>query len=226
MENTKYRILIVDENQEQIDDFVTFFETISDDFEVISISSLDNENDLFPIIVNNEVDAVAFDYKLKENNSTFAKNGDAYQNILLDNFESFPTFIITNNAADSRSMNTDPFKVIDKRIINYNSDDAEQKLEANELIEKIKLSIDKYKENLQSYENELYSLIERQGKGDVLSEEDLLRMIELDNKLENSISKKSSIPKEWKSPAGLQAITDLVNNSQDILAELKKLNDE
>lgn len=226
MENSKYKILIVDENQEQIDDFATFFETAGvNDFEIVSLNALENDDELIDFVIDEEVNAVAFDYKLKENNSTFEKNGDAYQNVLLSTFENFPTFIITNNSADSKSMNTDPFKVIDKRIIYFNSEDEEQTLEAKELINKIRLSIDKYQENLQSFEEEMYSLIEKQNKGEELDDTEIARMIDLDSKLENSISKRSGIPKDWKSPAGIDAINNLVNASQEILAELKKLNE-
>ncbi len=223
MKKEKYKVLIVDENQEQIDDFINFFEPI-EDFEVIPLNTLNDESELFEIIIDNEIDAVAFDYKLKENNSTFEKNGDAYQTDLLDNFENFPTFIITNNAADSKAMHTDPFKVIDKRIINFDSENEEQKIEAQELVEKVRLSIEKYKENLAAYEEELLQLIDRQNKGASLEKDEIYRMIELDTKLENSISKKSSIPKDWKSPAGLDAIKQLVENSQNILIQLKKIN--
>lgn len=226
MDQTKYKILIVDENEEQIDDFKNFIESLSNDFEVWGKSALADETELFEFINENEIEAVAFDYKLKENNSSFEQNGDAYQNMLLDNFENFPTFIITNNPADSKAMKTDPFKIIDKSIINY---DAEKDIELQEailLVDKIRQSIDTYKENIASYEDELYQLIEIQNSGEELSKDQIKRMVDLDSKLENSISKKSRIPKEWKSPAAMEEIVSMVSNSEDILAELKKLNND
>lgn len=226
MEVIKYRILIVDENQEQIDDFKNFIESLTNEIAVIQAASLADENELFSIIAENEIDAVAFDYKLKENNSAFAQNGDVYQNMLLDNFENFPTFIITNNAADSKSMNADPFKIIDKGIINYDTEKSDQKDEALALLLKITQSIDKYRDNITSYEDELYKLIELQNQEKGLGADEIQRMIDLDTKLENSISKKAKIPKEWKSPAAIDEITNMVANSSDILAELKKLNND
>jgi hypothetical protein len=224
MEEIKYKILIVDENDEQIDDFKTFIESLSKDIEVSGLDTLSSDDELLEFINDNEIDAVAFDYKLKENNSAFIQNGDAYQMMLLDNFENFPTFIITNNAADSKSIKADPFKIIDKSVINYNSEKDEEVKEGVSLIEKIRQSIDSYRENIISYENELSSLIELQSSGKELSDEQIRKMIDLDSKLENSISKKSRIPKDWKSPAAIEEISTLVANSADILNELKKLN--
>lgn len=226
MNEINYKILLVDENEEQIDDFKTFIESLSGNISVVGISSIKCENDLWDIVIQEEIDAVAFDYKLKENDSTFLQNGDAYQNQLLENFENFPTFIITNNAADSKTMKSDPFKIIDKGIIYYNAENATETAVGRNLIEKIKQSIDTYRENIASYEDELYTLIERQASGAQLSENDLNRMIDLDTKLENSISKKSRIPKEWKSPASIQEIISLVSLSSEILTDLKKLNEQ
>lgn len=224
MAEIKYKILIVDENQEQIDDFKNFIESLSNDISVLGLSALSYDNELLEFINENEIEAVAFDYKLKENNSSFDQNGDAYQNILLDNFENFPTFIITNNPADSKVMKTDPFKIIDKSIINYDADKDEEVQEGIGLIDKIRQSIDTYRENIASYEEELYTLIEKQSAGNDLDAAELKRMVDLDTRLENSVSKRSRIPKEWKSPAALEEITSMVANSVDILNELKKIN--
>jgi hypothetical protein len=224
MAEIKYKILIVDENQEQIDDFKNFIESLSNDIAVLGLSALSYDNELLEFINENEIEAVAFDYKLKENNSSFDQNGDAYQNILLDNFENFPTFIITNNPADSKVMKTDPFKIIDKSIINYDADKDEEVQEGIGLIDKIRQSIDTYRENITSYEEELYTLIEKQSAGNDLDAAELKRMVDLDTRLENSVSKRSRIPKEWKSPAALEEITSMVANSVDILNELKKIN--
>lgn len=226
MDSIKYKILIVDENPDQIEEFYSFFDTIgNNEFEVFRIDKLENDEDLLSFINSNEIDSVAFDYKLMENNSvSFSQNGDAYQSMLLEHFENFPTFIITNNSNDSKYMNADPFKIISKEIILFNSDIPEQKQEALGLVDKIKLSIQKYKENLSAIEDELYALVERQNNGEDLPEDDVKKMVELDNKLENSISKKSKIPSEWKNPAGIKVLTDLVASSNDILNELKKIN--
>lgn len=226
MEEAKYNILIVDENQDQIDAFLNFFEQISSDFSVFSLDKLSNEDELFEFIYDNEIDMVAFDYKLMEANpDAFSQNGDIYQGLLLDHFENFPTFIITNNSEDAVYMRSDPFKIISKEVILYNPDDDEQKRVALDLVEKIIQSIDKYKENLKATENELLELITKQNDFE-LTDVELRRMVELDNKLESSISKKTTIPKEWKSPAGITAIMNLANNSENILAELKKINNE
>jgi hypothetical protein len=224
MQVRKYTILIVDENDEQIDDFKNFIESLSNEIDVVGINSLKDDDELINIVNETEADAVAFDYKLKEGNSAFVQNGDAYLNILLDNFENFPTFIITNNTADSKSMKADPFKIIDKSVVHFDPENDAEVHEGAELIQKITQSIDTYRENITSYENELYELIQKQSAGLKLSEEELIRMVDLDTNLENSISKRSKIPKEWKSPAAIEEIVSLVTKSAQILDELKRIN--
>lgn len=220
----KYKILIVDEIEEQIEEFKTYFENMGGEFEVFSLSELNDENDLFKLIRDKEIDSVAFDYKLMEHNSVkFSKNGDEYLKLILDHFENFPSFIVTNNANDSRYMSTDPFKIISKELIFFDTEDEDQTKMAKELLDKIKESIDKYKTNLTNLEDELHKLIDEQLAGKELTEKQLRRMVELDAKLENSISKKNTIAKEWKSPGAIEKLSDLLSRSESILSELKKI---
>lgn len=229
-----YKLLIVDENEEQIEDFISFIESVNkyDEFTntvftVESISKLDDENELFEFILKKDIDSVAFDYKLMENNAnSFSQNGDKYQHTLLEHFENFPTFIITNNASDSKYMDADPFKIISKEIIHFDSEDLDQKNVATSLLLKIQQAIDKYKESIESIEKEFYSLISRQQQGEKLEPTEMARLIELDSKLEKSISKKSNLPKDWKSPSGIEAMLSIVSNAERILDELKKINND
>ncbi len=230
---SNYKILIVDENTDQVEQFETFFDIVSklgisesNSFEIFNLTELEDENDLYRCITDNDIDCVAFDYKLMENNSSFSQQGDIYQSHLLEHFEGFPTFIITNNSDDYKKMNSDPFKIISKKVINFDTESPEEIAEAKGLIDKIIHLVDLYKENLQNIEKEFYDLIEKQKNEEKLSDIDFARLVELDSKIENSISRKSIIPKDWKSPGGIEAITNLADNSQIILQELKKLNNE
>jgi hypothetical protein len=228
-----YKILIIDENKDQAEEFEIFFDNVTKSgelqnlkFDSFILTTIENENNLYDYIIKNEIDCVAFDYKLMENNSSFSQQGDIYQIHLLEHFEDFPTFIITNNADDYKIINADPFRIISKKIINFNTDNKEELNEALNLIDKICQLIDRYKVNIQIAENEFYELVTRQNNNEKLDENELSRIVELDSKLENSISKKSKIPKGWKSPSGIEAISNLLLNSESILQELKKLNNE
>ncbi len=225
MADSLYRVLIVDERVDDIDQFKNMFDLVLD-FEVFGLDKLDYDEYLFDFIRDNEIDAVAIDYKLRELQSSFTKNGDSYLNELLDNFENFPTFILTNNVNDAKAHQIDPFKIIDKDVIAVDLDNETQVAKATELIDNIRFLINNYRTNLEHKENELAGLISKQEKGEPLSEDDLQRMIELDNNLENSLSKRLRIPSTWKSPSGLEKLTNLVNQTEEILIELKKINHE
>jgi hypothetical protein len=199
---------------------------LTTDFEVFGLDKLEHDEDLFNFIRENDIDAVAIDYKLRELHSSFTKNGDSYLNELLDNFENFPTFILTNNVIDAKAHQIDPFKIIDKNIIAVDVENEIQVANAADLIDNIRHLINNYRSNLEQKEKELADLITRQEKGEDLSEELLQRMVELDNDLENSLSKRLRIPGTWKSPSGLEKLTNLVKNTEEILNELKKINHE
>ncbi len=227
-----YKILVVDENSDQIEGFETFLDNIKQQgltdktFEVFGLTSISDEGELFQFIISNEIDCVAFDYKLMENNSSFSQQGDVFQMHLLEHFEEFPTFIITNNADDYKLMKADPFKIISKAIINFNSDNKDEVNQAIKTINNISQLIDRYKENLKSNEDAFFELTDRQSKGEKLNDKDLARLVDLDTKLESSISKKSKLPKDWKSPADIDNLTKLVSETEGILNELKKLKND
>lgn len=224
MEEQPYKILIVDERQDDIDEFKNTFE-LAKDFEVFGLDHIENDEELFHFIRENEIDAVAFDYKLKELHSSFTKNGDGYFNELLETFENFPTFILTNNVADAKAHQIDPFKIIDKEIISVDKDDEEQVNKAESLIENIRYLINNYRTTLQTKEDELAVLIAKQESGKHLTELEIQKMVELDDYLENSISKKLRVPSNWKSPTGLETLSNFLHKTEEVLEELKKIND-
>jgi DNA-binding NarL/FixJ family response regulator len=224
MEEVQYKILVVDERSDDIDEVKNMFE-LAKDFEVFGLDKLEHDDDLFDFIRENEIDAVAIDFKLKELHSSFTKNGDSYLRELLEVFENFPIFILTNNVNDAKSHQIDPFKIIDKDIVAVNMDDEDQEAKALELIDNIRYLINNYRSTLQAKEIELAMLIKKQNSA-TLNEDELQKMIELDNDLENSISKKLRIPSAWKSPTGLEKLSQFINKTQEIVDELKKLNNE
>ncbi|CAN2046097.1 hypothetical protein GMMP13_250028 [Candidatus Magnetomoraceae bacterium gMMP-13] len=77
MEKTKYKLGILDEYQDDIDDFLLFFEN---DFEVEIIELSENQDEIIKKILEANLDAIAIDYKLMEHNTKIGFNGDVIYN--------------------------------------------------------------------------------------------------------------------------------------------------
>lgn len=71
----KYTIAIIDEEEDQRNQFEFVFEKI---FNVVKIESFNSTEDLIALIKSESIDAVAIDYRLTEHNSSFRDNGDFF----------------------------------------------------------------------------------------------------------------------------------------------------
>lgn len=211
MEEIKYKLGILDEYQDDIDDFLYFFEN---DFKIKIIELSENQDEIINNILEANLDAIAIDYKLMEHNTKIGFNGDVIYNSLIDRLYNFPAFILTNYVPDaSKSSIKDEFKIIPKRWMKAGS------IEGNELIEKIKHSIPKYKKRLDDAEKELLGLIDKKTKNKLTGKEEE-RLIELDTMLEKTIDKKDSIPRKWKEEKS--EISKLIQLAEDIIKKEKK----
>ncbi len=189
MDKIKFKLGIIDEYQDDIDDFKIFFEN---DFEIVEIELKDTVEDIVNEIVQAKLDAVAIDYKLTEHNSKMQFNGNEIFNYIENKLYKFPAFILTNYVPDaSQSDISDEFKIISKRWLKTGSE------EGNELIEKIKNAIIKYKQLIQISEEELISLMKKKAESNLSAKEEEC-LIEIDNFLESVIDKENAVPSQLK----------------------------
>ncbi len=211
MKETNYKLGLLDEYQDDIDDLLHFFEN---DFEVIIIELTENQDEIINSILEANLDAIAIDYKLMEHNTQIGLNGDVIYNSLIDRLYDFPAFILTSYVPDASKSNIkDEFRIIPKRWTKAGS------IEGNELIDKIKFSITKYRNKINDDEKELLKLIEKKVKNKLTGKGEE-RLIDLDTKLEKTIDKKNSIPKKWKEEKS--EILKLIQLAEDIIKKEKK----
>ena len=215
----KYRLGIIDETEkDRIKSIAHFEDNNIYNFECVELSlEVDTEDEIINQIIDNELDCVAIDYKLIDH-PRLSFNGNIILNKLLSEKYKFPAFILTNLVPDASQENIDDFRIISKRAINPESPEGE------ELINKLKNYIDKYYREIQESEDELYELIEKE-RLQTINDVERNRMIELDDFLEHSLSKKSTIPTSWKKPSGFEDISEMKKLAEEILKEIKAKNE-
>lgn len=209
---TKYRLGIIDESEKDRTKSIAFFD---DYFECVELSlDVESEDELINQVIENQLDAVAIDYKLVDHpNLDF--NGNIVLKKLMDERYNFPAFILTNLVPDASEEYIDDFRIISKRAINPES------IEGKELIQKLNNNISKYYKDIENKEDELFALIQKE-QSEELSDQERDRLIELDDFLEHSFCQKSKIPKGWKNPKGYEEIERFAMLAEEILKEIKE----
>jgi len=209
----KYRIAIIDEFEDDIDDFFAFFE---DDFDIVEIELVDDKPTIIKSIFEKKVDIVAFDYKLMEHDSNVSFDGHELLEMLDEELYDFPAFILTQNVLDaSKKTNVDDFRIFSKRWMNKGTD------EGQEFLIKVKNRVKKYRQNLQNAENKLLQLINKHEEEGLLNADNVREMKRLDDFLEHSMYLKTKIPSDWKSPDALIELKSFADTAEKILQKLQ-----
>lgn len=140
----KYTIAIIDEEEEQRNQFQFVFEKT---FNVVQISTFDSIDKLIDQVRSENIDAIAIDFRLTEHNSSFNVNGDyLFKEVRKKLFE-FPVFILTRSSAEVKKIckTVDPGFIIDKDNINFGKGEESKE---EEFIDSITTKIQVYKTDL------------------------------------------------------------------------------
>lgn len=208
----KYRVGYVEDDPFELRRFQQFADN---DFEVIAYDLNENTSleSLFRKVIESGVSALVIDYDLKD--KEFVRfNGEEVVDKINEELHNFPVIILTAYEDDALDAVEDPNIVYDKERMRD---------EKQTLLKRIRIKIENYHKKLEESEAELLKLIEKNDKEGLSAwEED--RMIELDNFLEKSVSKRDKIPSAWKRPGGLEKLNELVRKTDELLREMKKEN--
>ncbi len=211
----KYKLGVVDEQQDDIDDFFSFFE---DEFDTIKIELEPKPEAVVNNIIEANVDAVAIDYKLMEHNSSVEFNGNALFKTLLSRLEDFPVFLMTQYQDEAKKHRIDPFRIFPKEIMQPDPSKGDLYKRGQDLIDRIKYLIKNYKEDLGEKEAELVKLIEIKEDRSLNAEEEK-RLIELDQYIEKALDKESSLSDTFTS-SHEEKLSALLKKADDIIREI------
>ena len=170
-------------------------------------------------IISSNPDAIITDFLLNDIKKyikyNVPYNGVDIVNEFLKIKEKFPCFIITS--FDSQAINS----ANDVNIVYVKSfGDNETPRNGNiTFLEKVKFQIDKYRNMIKSYEEEVKYLTHlREAQPLTIIEEE--RLIQLYSMLEKSIDKRSGLPVEFLRSENSNKIEELIRKTDEIINEL------
>lgn len=218
-----YKIVFIDEQQDDIDAFKDYVDETNTKkkFEVLAEYPREELDEMIDVIFSLNPDAVVVDYMLNEYKETIKYNVPYNGVDLVEEIrtmrEGFPCFVMTAFDDDAIKEIADVNMVYIKGILH--GSEKELNAKAN-FLERVESQINHYKTKLADAEARLLELIEIRKKGNATIEDEQ-KMIELDQFLERSIDKKSSIPEEFKSLSNAKRLEDILSKVDELLQKVK-----
>lgn len=216
-----YKILFIDEEKDTLQDFEDFVEKspLKARLEPITLFPLGDLDEMIENIIKIAPDALISDYRLNEL-KTDIKYNVPYNGVdLVEEFQRirnlFPCFVLT--ALDDEAVNSsNDVNIVYVKNILYNKEEGNAKAK---FLDRVISQIEHYKNKIESYKQELSSLIEmrKKGEADILVEN---RIIELDDFLEKSIDGKSVIPAEFKTLTNSNKLDNILRKVDLLLKKI------
>lgn len=215
----QYKILYIDESQDDIDDFLDYLESkdSSKKFKVESLFPEPTLDEMIEVIFDEKSDAIVVDFKLNDLKNSINYNvpytGVELAERVLEIKKDFPCFVITSFDNDAIRVSKDVKLVYFKGILHGDEERTEAK--AN-FIDKIENQILHYRQDIDSAKREL-NILEEKAKSLRLNSVEEARLVELDTFLEAVTNQKSMIPEQLKSYENLERLYKLIDNTDQLL---------
>ncbi|WP_321778112.1 hypothetical protein [Sulfurimonas sp.] len=221
-----YKILYIDEHQEDIEDFLDYFEEKdnSGQFKIKYLLPEKTLEEMYIKIFEENPDAIISDYMLNEYKNDIDYNvpytGVDLTEMILENKDKFPCFVLTSYDDDAIKTSQDVNIIYIKDILHGSEEKTNAK--AN-FLDTVEHQIIHYKKRIENSQAELLELIEKSNKEPLNAPEEA-RLLELDSFIEKSTSQKSAIPEHLKGTKNLDELHKMIDSTDKLLEELQKLN--
>ena len=222
-----FRILFIDEEQDDIDAFKDYIEEkdVDSEFEIITQYPLGSLDEMIDQIISLHVDAVVTDYMLNEIKTSIdyniPYNGVQLIQVFLEERERFPCFVLTSFDDKAVDQSTDVNIVYIKGILHDSEKDTKAK--AN-FLDRLKNQIIHYQKTIEDSENRLLELIKKQ-EADGLNAPEEDEMIYLDSFIEKSLDKRSILPTKAKVMKESDSISELLKKVDELTKKIDKGNE-
>ena len=213
-----YKVLFIDEEKEQQDNFKDYMDA-APDVEVVCIYPEPELEGMIQKIDELVPNAIVSDFLLNEIKVDIQYAVKYTGSELVNEYQrqrpAFPCFVLTSHDDEAVIGSDDVNVVYVKDLLHSGEPDAKAKF-----YEKIKEQINKYRKSIEVAQSELSALIDKKRK-EGLSLPESERMIELDDFLEKSLDSYSALPKDMKRPEAIDMLSKLIS-SVDLLLEQNK----
>jgi DNA-binding NarL/FixJ family response regulator len=213
-----YKVIFIDEEQEQQELFQDYMEAVAEQINVACFFPKAEIEEMLQEIDEQHPDAIVTDYLLndiKEN----VKYNISYTGVdLVRQYRAmrpnFPCFIITSFDNDAVSETDDVNLIYVKNILNNKEEGVKV-----HFYDKIREQISKYQKSIESAKNELQSLLTKKENGDIDPTQEQ-RIIELDDFLEKSLDNYDALPSEIKKISSLDKLTSMIVKVDELLEKI------
>lgn len=209
----QYKILYVDEVESERNRFLRYVHK-NDDEKEFTTEALEPDAELEKFlekILNSNYDAIITDHKLSEANPYIQYDGLELVEAILKRRIDFPCFVLTSFDDDAVRDGDDVNIVYIKGLM------TSEEGHLAKFIYKIKNQIKHHQKKIEKAKIELEELIKKEYLGAV----DESRLLELDTYIEKTTNRNSSIPPQLKSLSNLSELHKMINNTDQLLAELR-----
>lgn len=215
----KYKIAYIDEDKGWIN---TFYQTFKNDFDILRIevnpeSSIES---ILALLLSSELNAIVTDYLLEEN-AEVPFNGNKIVEEIKKIKPHFPIVMLTSFPTQAIGHTDDVHIIYNKNILSVENDREKEELEVFKT--KIQSNISNYYKKIEDTNSKIELLVEkRNSQGlDISEEEELTKLYILFDEL-NPEGK--DLPANLIHRDSISKLNEFVNETKEILEELKKLN--
>ena len=214
----KYKILFIDEEKRQQDEFADFMDHYLDRVELICCYPLSTLVDTIAMIDELHPDAIVSDFKLNDIKDDIKYNvsfdGSELMDAYLDERPGFPCFVLTSFDDEAIYRSHDLNIVYLKRDLHPSKDD--KITFADRIIQKIV----SYQAEISNAQERLNDLMELRRNNQATSKDEQ-ELIELDSFLERSLGQKTQVPAGMKELSNMKRLNELIEKADAILAKLE-----
>jgi hypothetical protein len=220
-----YKIIYVDEDQEDIDHFLDYFDEkdSNNKFDIKYLLPEKTLDDMYEKIFEENTDAIISDYMLNEYKNDINYNvpysGVDLTEKILEIKKFFPCFVMTSYDDQAIKTSQDVNMVYIKDILHGSEEKTNAK--AN-FLDTVENQIIHYQKRIENSENELLELIKKSTQEDLNATEEA-KLLELDTFIEQSTNQKSALPEHLKGTKNLDELHKMIDSTDALLAQLREL---
>lgn len=220
-----YKLLFIDEQKETLEDFEEYVEKsqLKDKFNVITMFPSEDMEDMIHKIFKIAPDALITDFRLNEMKEDIDYNVPFNGVDLVQEFQShrynFPCFVLTAVDDEAVGSSEDVNIVYVKNILYKEETEKDIKAKAS-FLDRIFMQIEHYKNRLEKAEKELAELLIARENEETNNIEIENKIIELDDFLEKTVDRQSSIPKEFKQLSNTKKLDELLDKFDQLIKKV------